>query len=80
MLRGELEEELKMTKQTSQKEVVSRKGLILLGIMGIVGLIFFAFGVFLVFEKSTLQGLISLVLGVFIYCIFILIERRLKLL
>jgi hypothetical protein len=69
MLRGELEEELKMTKQTSRKKVVNRKGLI-----------FFAFGVFLIFEKSALLGLISLVLGVFIYSIFILIERKLKLL
>jgi drug/metabolite transporter (DMT)-like permease len=80
MLRGELEEELKTSKQTSQKEVVNRKGLILLGIMGIIGLIFFAFGVFLIFEKSPLLGLILLVLGVFIYCIFILVERKLKLL
>ena len=69
-----------MTKQTGQKKVVSRKGLILLGIMGIVGLILFAFGVFLIFEKSTLLGVISLVLGIFIYFIFILIERKLKLL
>ena len=79
-MREELKEELKMTKQTSQKKVASRKGLILLGIMGIVGLIFFAFGVFLIFEKSTLLGVISLVLGIFIYFIFILIERKLKLL
>jgi hypothetical protein len=69
-----------MTKQTSQKKVVSRKGLILLGIMGILGLILLAFGVFAIFEKSTLLGLISLVLGGFIYFIFILIERKLKLL
>ena len=58
-----------MTKQTSQKKVVSRKGLILL-----------AFGVFSIFEISVLLGLISLVLGFFIYFIFILIERKLKLL
>jgi len=58
-----------MTKQKSQKKVVSRKGLILL-----------AFGVFSIFEISILLGLISLVLGVFIYFIFILIERKLKLL
>ena len=69
-----------MTKQTSQKKVVSRKGLILLGIIGIIGLILLAFGVFSIFEISTLLGLISLVLGGFIYFIFILIERKLKLL
>jgi len=57
-----------MTKQTSQKKVVSRKGLILL-----------VFGVFSIFMISTLLGLISLVLGLFIYFIFILIERKLKL-
>ena len=69
-----------MTKKPSQKKVVSRKGLILLGIMGILGLILLAFGVFAIFEKSTLLGLISLVLGVFTYFVFILIERKLKLL
>ena len=58
-----------MTEQTSQKKVFSRKGLILL-----------AFGVFSIFEISILLGLISLVLGFVIYVIFILIERKLKLL
>jgi hypothetical protein len=57
-----------MAKQVSQKKVVSRKGLILI-----------VFGVFSMFEISTLLGLISLVLGLFIYFIFILIERKLKL-
>jgi hypothetical protein len=67
-----------MTKQTSQEKFVSRKGLTLLGIMGIIGLILLAFGVFSIFETSILLGLISLVLGFFIYVIFILIERKLK--
>jgi hypothetical protein len=67
-----------MTEQASQEKVVSRKGLILLGIMGIIGLILLVFGVFLIFEKSIFLGLISLVLGVFMYFIFILIERKLK--
>ena len=58
-----------MTKQTSQKKVVSRKGLILL-----------AFGVYSIFEISILLGVILLVLGFFTYVIFILIERKLKLL
>jgi len=69
-----------MTKQTSQKKVVSRKGLILLGIMGIIGLVLLAFGVFSIFEISILIGVISLVLGFFVYSVFILIERKLKLL
>jgi uncharacterized membrane protein HdeD (DUF308 family) len=69
-----------MTKQTSQKKVVSRKGLILLGIMGIIGLILLAFGVYSIFEISILLGVILLVLGFFTYVIFILIERKLKLL
>ena len=68
-----------MTKQTGQKKVVSRKGLILLGIMGIIGLILLVFGVYSIFMISTLLGLISLVLGLSIYFIFILIERKLKL-
>ena len=69
-----------MTKQKSQEKVVGRKGLILLGIMGIIGLILLAFGVFAIFERSTLLGVISLVLGVIVYFVFILIERKLKLL
>jgi hypothetical protein len=69
-----------MTKRKSQKKVVSTKGLILLGIMGIIGLILIAFGVFLIFERSILPAVISLVLGFFTYLIFILIERKLKLL
>ncbi len=58
-----------MTRQTSQKKVVSRKGLVLL-----------AFGVFSIFEISLPLGLISLVLGFFIYLVFMLIERKLRLL
>jgi len=69
-----------MTKQESQEKVVSRKRLILLGIMGILGLILFASGVFAIFERSTLLGAILLVLGILVYFIFILIERKLKLL
>jgi hypothetical protein len=69
-----------MTKQKIQEKVVSRKGLILLGIMGIVGLILLASGVVAIFEKSILFGVTSLVLGFFVYVIFILIERKLKLL
>lgn len=69
-----------MTKQTSQEKFVSRRWLTLLGIMGIVGLILLAFGVFSIFEISTLLGVILLVVGVFVYLVFILIERKLKLL
>lgn len=69
-----------MTEQTGQKKAVSRKALILLGIMGITGLILFAFGVFSIFKISILVGLVSLVLGFFIYSMFMLIERKLKLL
>ena len=69
-----------MPKQKSQEKVVSRKGLILLGIMGIVGLILLAFGVLAIFERSTRLGVILLVLGFLVYFIFILIERKLKLL
>jgi len=69
-----------MTKQKSQEKVVSRKGLILLGIMGIVGLILLAIGVVAILERAILLGVISLVLGFFVYFIFIFIERKLKLL
>jgi hypothetical protein len=69
-----------MTKQKSQEKAVSRKRLILLGIVGILGLILLALGVVAIFERSTLLGVILLVLGFFDYFIFILVERKLKLL
>jgi len=69
-----------LAKRTSKKEAESPKGLILLGIMGIIGLILLALGVFLLVERYILPGVISLVLGVLTYVIFILIERKLKLL
>lgn len=69
-----------MTKQTSQEQVVSKKGLILLGVMGIMGLILIVFGVFALFEISALLGMLSLILGLFTYIVFILVERKLKLL
>jgi len=68
-----------MTKQQNQKSV-ARKWLILLAIMGIIGLILLASGVFAIFERSTLLGVVFLVLGFFVYFVFILIERKLKLL
>lgn len=69
-----------MTKRTSQKEVVGTKGLVLLGIMGIIGLILLVLGVFLIYERFILLGVVSLVLGGFVYFIFLLVERKLKLL
>jgi hypothetical protein len=69
-----------MTKRKSQEEVEGTKGLILLGIMGIIGLILLALGVILLVERYILPGVISLVLGVLTYVIFILIEKKLKLL
>ena len=69
-----------MTKQTSQKEAVSEKVLILLGIMGIAGLILLAFGVYSIFEISKPLGLTLVILGVLVYVAFVLIEKKLKLL
>jgi len=69
-----------LTRRTSQKEVESTRGLVLLGIMGIIGLILLALGIFLIVERYIVPGVISLVLGVVTYVIFILIERKLKLL
>jgi hypothetical protein len=48
--------------------------------MGILGLILVGFGIFSIFKISILVGLVSLALGFFTYFIFILIERKLKLL
>ncbi|MGD0202532.1 MAG: hypothetical protein ABSC20_01330 [Candidatus Bathyarchaeia archaeon] len=69
-----------MTKQASQKKAVSEKVLTLLGIMGIAGLILLAFGVYSIFEISKPLGLTLVVLGVLVYVIFVLIEKKLKLL
>jgi Zn-dependent protease with chaperone function len=80
LFKKDAERRLGMTGETGQNEVHTRKGLILLGIIGIIGLILLAFGVFSIFEISILLGLISLVLGFIIYLIFILIEKKLKLL
>jgi len=69
-----------LAKQTSQTKVVPKKWLVFLGIIGLIGLILIVFGVFSIFEISVLLGVTSLVLGFFIYIVFILIERKLKLL
>ena len=69
-----------MTKQRSQKEAVSGKVLTFLGIMGIAGLILLALGVFAIFEISKPIGIILLVIGVLDYVIFVLIEKKLKIL
>lgn len=78
--RGLLGEGLEMSKRTGQEKVVGRNVLILLGIMGIMGIILIVFGVFAIFEISLLVGLISLIIGIFVYLVFFLIERKLKLL
>ena len=69
-----------MNKHPSQKKVVSGKVQVLLGIMGIAGLILIVFGVFALFEVSKLLGSISLGLGALDYILFVLIEKKLKLL
>ena len=68
-----------MTKQTSQKKVVSEKVLTLLGIMGIVGLILLAFGVYSIFEISKPLGITLVILGILVYIAFVIIEKKLKL-
>jgi amino acid transporter len=75
-----LREELEMSEHPNQKKVASKNGLILLGIMGIIGLIFLALGVFEIVERALILGVILLILGFVTYFIFILIERKLKLL
>jgi len=80
LIQNGMKEEAKMNKKTSQEKVVSRNWLILLGVMGILGLILIAFGVFAIFEISTLLGLILIALGILTYVAFVLIERKLELL
>lgn len=58
-----------MSERASPKKVASRNGLI-----------FLAFGVFGIFEKALILGLILLILGFITYFVLILMERKLKLL
>ena len=69
-----------MSKKPSQKKTASKNVLTLLGIIGIAGLILVVFGVIAIFEISLLLGTTLLILGVLTYVIFVIIERKLKLL
>lgn len=74
-----------MTKKTSPKKTVQKKevsgaAITVLAVMGIVGLILLAVGVYSIFEVSLFVGVTLLVLGFLTYIIFIIIEKKLKLL
>jgi uncharacterized membrane protein HdeD (DUF308 family) len=73
-----------MTKKTSQKKNPQKKEvgggtITFLAIMGIVGLILLVVGVYSIFEVSLLVGVTLLVLGLLTYVLFIIIEKKLKL-
>ena len=81
----ECREDLKMTKKTSPKKIVQKKevggaAITVLAVMGIVGLILLAVGVYAIFEISLFVGVTLLVLGFLTYIIFVVIEKKLKLL
>jgi len=69
-----------MTNKTSQKKEVDGKAITFLAIMGIAGLILLAVGVYSIFELSILVGVTLLVLGFITYIVFVIIEKKLKLL
>ena len=69
-----------MTNKTSRKKEVDGKAITFLAIMGIVGLILLAVGVYSIFELSILVGVTLLVLGFITYIVFVIIEKKLKLL
>ena len=69
-----------MTNKTSRKKEVDGKAITFLAIMGIVGLILLAVGVYSIFELSILVGVTLLVLGLITYIVFVIIEKKLKLL
>jgi uncharacterized membrane protein HdeD (DUF308 family) len=80
LIQNGAKEESKMNKKMSEEKVVGGNWLILLGIVGILGLILIAFGVFTIFEISTILGFILIAIGVLTYVVFVLIEKKLKLL
>ncbi len=67
-----------MPKKISQKKVISRTKLNILGVMGVLGLILLVLGVYSIFEVSLLVGVILLVTGFLIYVIFVIIQKRIK--
>ncbi len=67
-------------KKTAKKETVSEKNATLLGIMGLVALIVVIFGIYAFFAISTLIGVILVVLGIGLYVVFVIVEKRLKML
>jgi hypothetical protein len=70
----------KMSKKASKEENVGGAGITALALMGILGLVLLGLGVYAIFFVSTLLGVILLVLGVLTYILFVIIEKRLKLL
>jgi hypothetical protein len=70
----------KMSKKASEEETIGRAGITVLAVMGILGLVLFGLGVYTIFFVSVFVGVILLVLGVLTYVLFVIIQKRLKLL
>ena len=69
-----------MAKKPSQEEGVGGAGITVLAVMGILGLVLFGVGIYAIFFVSLLVGVILLVLGVLTYVLFVIIQKKLKLL
>jgi hypothetical protein len=69
-----------MSKKQSREEPVGGAGITVLAIMGIFGLVLLGLGVYAIFFVSLLVGVILLVLGILTYVLFVIIQKRLKLL
>ena len=69
-----------MPKAKNQKNPVSEKSMALLGIVGILGLIFIISGIYAIIAISLFLGATLIVIGVITYVLFVVVEKRLKLL
>jgi uncharacterized membrane protein HdeD (DUF308 family) len=69
-----------MPKAKNQKNPVSEKSMALLGIVCILGLIFIISGIYAIIAISLFLGVTLIVIGVITYVLFVVVEKRLKLL
>ena len=69
-----------MSQAKKQENSVSGKSMTFLAILGILGLIFIISGIYAVFAVSLTLGLTLIIVGIITYVLFVVIEKRLKLL
>jgi uncharacterized membrane protein HdeD (DUF308 family) len=66
-------------RKVPEKEPVSPKIITILGVLGILGLILIVAGIYALFALSTVLGVSLIFIGILTYVIFVVVEKRLKL-